>query len=163
MLPPFVSKQNIYKTREASVCLNLPLPPQVEESQLRRFPRDRERLTAQLSFDIVEFHVRHERRLELTCLSTIPGSLDPEQSEYADRKSSSVTGRAVPVAGTTHRIDSLKPGSHVCSVRTAQWARSVPGSRCAATLWLPVGIMQKHTHCVGSLSGCLVLQRLLLQ
>ncbi|GFG40692.1 hypothetical protein Cfor_04016 [Coptotermes formosanus] len=81
MLPPFVSKQNIYKTREASVCLNLPLPPQVEESQLRRFPRDRERLTAQLSFDIVEFHVRHERRLELTCLSTIPGSLDPEQSD----------------------------------------------------------------------------------
>ena len=65
----------------------------MEESQLRRFPhRDHERLTAQLTFDIVELYVGTERRLELTCLSTIPGSLGPEQSEYADRQMSSVEG-----------------------------------------------------------------------
>jgi hypothetical protein len=67
----------------------------VEESQLRRFPhRDRERLTAQLILDIVELNIGPEGRLELTCLSTIPAFLEPEQSEYADRKTSSVTGEA---------------------------------------------------------------------
>ncbi|XP_023720295.1 uncharacterized protein LOC111871427 [Cryptotermes secundus] len=64
----------------------------VEESQLRRFPhRDRERLTAQLILDIVQLNIGAEGRLELTCLSTIPAFLEPEQSEYADRKTSSVT------------------------------------------------------------------------
>ena len=70
-----------------------PFPLQVEKSQLRRFPhRDRERLTVQLSLDILELHVGPEGRLELTCLSTIPEFLDPEQSDYADWKTSSVTG-----------------------------------------------------------------------
>ncbi|XP_023704735.1 uncharacterized protein LOC111863031 isoform X2 [Cryptotermes secundus] len=64
----------------------------VEESQLRLFPhRDRERLTAQLILDVVELHMGSLGHLELTCLSTIPGFLGPEQSEYADRKTSSVT------------------------------------------------------------------------
>jgi hypothetical protein len=73
--------------------LRLMFPLQVEESQLRLFPhRDRERLTAQLMLDIVDLHIGSEGRLELTCLSTIPGFLAPEQSEYADRKMSSVTG-----------------------------------------------------------------------
>jgi hypothetical protein len=40
----------------------------------------------------VELYVGTERHLELTCLSTIPGSLGPEQSEYADRQMSSVKG-----------------------------------------------------------------------
>jgi hypothetical protein len=70
-----------------------PFPPQVEKSQLRRFPhRDHERLTVQLSLDVLELHVGQEGRLELTCLSTIPEFLGPEQIEYADRKTSSVTG-----------------------------------------------------------------------
>lgn len=86
---------------------------QVEESQLSLFPhKDHERLTAQLSFVIVELYVETERRLELTCLSTIPGSLGPEQSEYADRQMSSVKG-TVPRACTTHLIKLLKPATHV--------------------------------------------------
>ena len=68
-------------------------PLQVEKSQLRRFPhRDHERLTVQLSVDVLELHVGQEGSLELTCLSTIPEFLGPEQGEYADRKTSSVTG-----------------------------------------------------------------------
>jgi hypothetical protein len=65
----------------------------VEKSQLRRFPhRDNERLTVQLSLDVLELHVGPERSMELTCLSTIPEFRESEQSEYADRKTSSVTG-----------------------------------------------------------------------
>jgi hypothetical protein len=79
--------------REDFLLLRLMFPLQVEESQLRLFPhRDRERLTAQLMLDIVDLHIGSEGTLELTCLSTIPGFLAAEQSEYADRKTSSVTG-----------------------------------------------------------------------
>jgi hypothetical protein len=75
------------------VLLIRPFPLQVEKNQLRRFPhRDHERLTVQLSLDVLELHVGPERRLELTCLSTIPEFLGPEQSEYADRKTSSIIG-----------------------------------------------------------------------
>jgi hypothetical protein len=77
---------------------------QVEESQLRLFPhRDRERLTAQLILDVVELHIGSLGRLELTCLSTIPGFLGPEQSEYADRKTSSVTGMMQDIAYLTYQ------------------------------------------------------------
>lgn len=44
--------------------------------------------------------------MELTCLSTIPALLEPEQSEYADRKTSSVTGEAQYVAFLTKYIKS---------------------------------------------------------
>jgi hypothetical protein len=70
---------------------------QVEDTQMKRFPhRDRERLTAQLNLDIVDLNVEPGRRLELTCLSTIPAFLGPEDSEYADSKTSSVTGISLP-------------------------------------------------------------------
>lgn len=81
---------------------------QVEESQLRLFPhRDRERLTAQLFLDVVELHIGSLGRLELTCLSTIPGFLGPEQSEYADRKTSSVTGMMQVKACLTYQNEKL--------------------------------------------------------
>jgi hypothetical protein len=77
------------------------LPLKVEESQLRRFPhRDRERLTAQLILDIVQLNVGPEGRLELTCLSTIPAVLEPEQTDYADRRTSSVTGEERELANS---------------------------------------------------------------
>ena len=70
-----------------------PFPLQVEKSQLMRFPhRDHERLTVQLTLDVLDLHIGPEGRLELTCLSTIPEFLGPEHSEYADRKASSLTG-----------------------------------------------------------------------
>ena len=76
-----------------------PFPLQVEKSQLRRFShRDHERLTVQLSLDVSELHVGPKGRLELTCLSTIPEFLGPEQSEYADRKTSSVIGTTLNTA-----------------------------------------------------------------
>ncbi|XP_069677284.1 uncharacterized protein [Periplaneta americana] len=78
----------------------------VEESQLRIFPhRDRERLTAQLSLEIVELHVGPERQLELTCLSTIPAFLGPDQTEYADRRTSSVIVD-IEVTQSCGRVDS---------------------------------------------------------
>jgi hypothetical protein len=43
--------------------------------------------------------------LELTCLSTIPGFLGPEQSEYADRKMSSVTGIMPNLVCLTYQIE----------------------------------------------------------
>jgi hypothetical protein len=90
---PPVARKNANLRREEFMFLSHLLLLQVEESQLRLFPhRDRERLTAQLILDIVQLHIGSEGRLELTCLSTIPGFLGPEQSEYADRKKSSVTG-----------------------------------------------------------------------
>jgi hypothetical protein len=73
----------------------------VEESRLRRFPhRDRERLTAQLILDIVQPNVGAGGRLELTCLSTIPAVLEPEQTDYADRRTSSVTGEEQKLANS---------------------------------------------------------------
>ncbi|KAJ4436255.1 hypothetical protein ANN_18886 [Periplaneta americana] len=83
--------ETLEKNQPVGYLSDLCCCPQVEESQLRIFPhRDRERLTAQLSLEIVELHVGPERQLELTCLSTIPAFLGPDQTEYADRRTSSV-------------------------------------------------------------------------
>ena len=63
---------------------------QVEEKVLRLLPhRDRERLTVQLNLELGELHLG---QLELTCVATIPASLGPEHREYADHRTSSVTG-----------------------------------------------------------------------
>ena len=88
-----VPRKGVHDKDEAFVLLIRPFLLQVEKGQLRRFPhRDHERVTVQLSLDVLELHVGMEGRLELTCLSTIPEFLGPEHSEYADRKTSSVTG-----------------------------------------------------------------------
>jgi hypothetical protein len=115
--------------RDDYMLLRVLLPLQVEESQLRLFPhRDRERLTAQLMLDIVDLHIGSEGRLELTCLSTIPGFLAPEQSEYADRKTSSVTGRMQDISCPTCEIKSLAPGTvQVMSCRACQRLTLVTG------------------------------------
>jgi hypothetical protein len=98
-----VSRKNANQRRKDFMFLRHLFLLQVEESQLRLFlHRDRERLTAQLILDVVELHSGSLGRLELTCLSTIPGFLGPEQSEYADRKTSSVTGMMQDLVCSTY-------------------------------------------------------------
>jgi hypothetical protein len=88
-----VSRKNANQRRKDFMFLSHLLLLQVEESQLRLFLHwNGERLMAQLILDVVELHTGSLGRLELTCLSTIPGILGPEQSEYSDSKMSSVTG-----------------------------------------------------------------------
>jgi hypothetical protein len=88
-----VRRKGVHEKEEAFVLLIRPFPLQVEKSQLRSFPhRDHERLTVQLSLDVLELHVGPEGQLELTCVSTIPEFLGQDHSEYADRKISSVIG-----------------------------------------------------------------------